>query len=289
MIVAIIVTYNIDRKIIEVFEAIRKQVDKIIIVDNNSNDNTLKLLKKLVEENINVELIENDKNYGIAKALNIGIEVSRKFNPKFLITLDHDSILQHNAIEKMTLLYKKLTNDIDKIGAITPMVYDINKNGYLTKCSEKYEYQYISETIQSGTLINFEVFREINGFNESLKTYYVDTDFFYKLIKARYTIVQCNNAILYHEEVKKSMHKIGTKIFYYPNYSNYALYYRARNYVYMFKNHKQIFSSKDRFLKDTIRIILFDKNKKKSLKYHFKGLKDGIFKFILKSNKIREY
>ena len=45
-------------------------LDKIVVVDNNSTDNSLKELKKYNKKKI--EIIENKRNLGYATALNIG-------------------------------------------------------------------------------------------------------------------------------------------------------------------------------------------------------------------------
>lgn len=75
---ALIITYNINEKIIEVANSIVNQVELLVIVDNSSKPQTIKLLERL-NKNPNIKVIFNDKNCGIAKALNQGINfVKRK-------------------------------------------------------------------------------------------------------------------------------------------------------------------------------------------------------------------
>ena len=69
----IIVTYNTDENIINVIDSLEKQVSQIIIVDNGSNDKTKNILNKFLKTE-NIDIIYNYDNYGIAKALNIGIK-----------------------------------------------------------------------------------------------------------------------------------------------------------------------------------------------------------------------
>lgn len=67
-ILAVIVSYNCDDKILRCYNSIKQQVDKVVIVDNFSQDEKSKqYLKQLSTE---AEIIYNDSNYGIAKALN---------------------------------------------------------------------------------------------------------------------------------------------------------------------------------------------------------------------------
>lgn len=274
MIVAIIVTYNVEDKITEVYKAIKGQVDRVIFVDNNSKKETINFIRYIKKNYLNVDIIFNDRNFGIAKALNQGIKLAKKYNPKYILTLDHDSIVENNMVNKM--ISKSLTINDEKIGIIVPRIFDINKNDYITE-SNAVDYELVREGIQSGALINYKVFEKIGFFNENLETYYVDTDFFYRAYINGIKMLQCNNITLFHEEGKKTFVNIFGKKFYYPNYSEYAVYYRARNYVYMKKKYGKIFSSKGRILKDSIRIIILDKRniKFKILKIHIRGFLDG--------------
>lgn len=277
-IVAIIVTYNINNKIKEVYKSVVNQVDKIIFVDNGSNYETIKLLKEIDSYSEKVDIIYNKSNLGIAKALNLGVIEALKLNFDFIMTLDHDSILKENMVRDMRNIYN-LFKDKEYIGIISPAIYDINKNDYLTNINKE-KFQFITEPIQSGSIIKSDLFKNVGLFNEDLIIYYVDTEFCYRASQKGYKFLQCNNTYLYHEEGKKTCFKILGKNIYYQNYSEFALYYRARNYVYMMKNHYDKFSSKDRIFKDGIKILIFDKTRIKSIKAHIKGIYDGMKRFM---------
>ena len=143
---AIIVTYNpkIDR-FKDVINSIVNQVDFIIIVDNGSKN--INDIKEICSIKSNIEIIENDINYGIGKALNIGIE-KLKNNYDWILTLDQDSIILVNIID--------IINDITKI-------YDKNMIGliYLNTKDENKKTKYDETTkkpIISGSIINSKIF-----------------------------------------------------------------------------------------------------------------------------------
>lgn len=273
-IAALIVTYNIDEKIEKGYEAIRDQVDKIIFVDNGSNINTIKVLNDIMNRDNKVEVIFNKENLGIAKALNSGIERIKGKGFDFVITLDHDSEPSKNMIKKMILRYEELKS-IENIGIICPAIYDINKEDYLTHVSNC-KYEFVLDPIQSGSLYIMSLFDDVGKFNEKMFIYYVDTEFNYRVINANYKILQCNDVVLNHEEGKKTKKKILGKFIYYNNYSEFAIYYRAKNNVYMLRNHRDVFTSKDRLVKDLVKIVFFDENRVSKIKAHLKGIKDGI-------------
>lgn len=278
----VIITYNIGEEIVDNYKSIKQQVNEVIFVDNNSNEVTKKILNDIIKENSNTKLISNSDNFGIAKALNLGIEEAMKSKPKFILTLDHDSVMQNDGIEKMINIYKEMSSKY-KIGILSPTIYDINKGEYLTSTNDE-DYQIAKVCIQSGALLNVDLLNDIGFYNEELFIYYVDTELCYRATRNSYVFIQCNEVKLLHEEGKKSRHFILGKEFYYLNYNEFAIYYRARNYIYMLKNYFSEFNYEDKMLiaKDLIKIILFDRNKIRSAKAHLKGIVHGVRKYYFK-------
>ena len=69
---------------------------EIVVVDNNSNDGSVDLIKK---EFPKVKLIENEKNLGFAKANNQAIRISKA---KYIMLLNNDTIIiQNDCFDKM--------------------------------------------------------------------------------------------------------------------------------------------------------------------------------------------
>lgn len=270
---AIIITYNIDKKVVEVINSIINQIETIIIVDNASNDKTIKLLKELsCNEKVNV--IFNNENAGIATALNQGVKFAENNNCNWVLTLDHDSICGKDMMKNM-LLCANTYNQYESIGMLAPKAFDVNKKEFISKKNkENTQYTEIKDCIQSGSLIKIDVFKKIGYFNEDLFIYHVDFDFCQRMLKAEFKILQCNNSILYHEEGYKIRKNILWKTFYYNNYSSYAIYYITRNTIYMCKNYSIIYFK--RIVKDFFHILLFDKKRNEKMSYWIKGIRDAI-------------
>ena len=97
MIGALIVTFNPDIEVLKSnVDAIAKQVDVLVIVDNGSNN--LNEIETLDVENI----IALGENKGIAYALNTGMEFLEERNMDWVLTLDQDSVVPQDLIEKFT-------------------------------------------------------------------------------------------------------------------------------------------------------------------------------------------
>ncbi len=96
----IIVNYNTGHLLKECLESIYSTVKgddfcKVIVVDNNSTDGSVNLIKKFF---LRVELIENHENIGFARANNQAIKVSKS---QYVLLLNPDTVVQHDAIFKM--------------------------------------------------------------------------------------------------------------------------------------------------------------------------------------------
>lgn len=95
------VNWNSDlliRRLLDSFNKIsdRKLIGKIIIVDNNSTDNSLDFIEQQ-KYDFNIQLIKNKHNLGFAKACNIG---AKHADQKYLLFLNPDTIIYENSIRK---------------------------------------------------------------------------------------------------------------------------------------------------------------------------------------------
>ena len=280
---AAIITYNIDEKIIEVVNSIINQVDYVVIIDNNSKQETISILTEL-KNNKKVQLIFNSSNNGIAKALNQGVKFAKSKNMDWILTLDHDSVCETNMVKKMIDVYNQISLK-EKVGILAPKVFEINKQKFISKLTDENSISSeIKDCIQSGAMFKMNLFDTIGYFNEDLFIYHVDYEYCERVLQNSYKIIQCNNTILEHEEGYKIEKRFLELKTFYNNYSSIAIYYITRNTIYMSKNYS-IFYLK-RIVKDFIYILLYDKNRFEKLKYWFKGFKDG-----LKNNygKFKEY
>ena len=78
-------------------ESKRAKEQEIIVVDNGSTDNSVKMINDQWLMG-NVKLIENQRNLGFAKAVNQGI---KKSQGEFILLLNSDIVVKPKAIEKM--------------------------------------------------------------------------------------------------------------------------------------------------------------------------------------------
>ncbi len=91
---------------------------EIIVVDNNSEDESVKYIRNNFP---NVIIIENDKNEGYAGGCNRGSEIA---NGEYLLFLNNDTIHESNWIEPLVKLLEKDKN----IAAVQPKLLNYFQN-----------------------------------------------------------------------------------------------------------------------------------------------------------------
>jgi glycosyltransferase involved in cell wall biosynthesis len=103
-----IAAYNAEKTIEKSINSILQQTLKpkeIIIINDCSTDKTLNLLKKFNQ----IKIINNKKNYGLAKSRNIALKYS-KYN--FLASIDSDVVCKKNWLETLFNTMEKKNTDL---------------------------------------------------------------------------------------------------------------------------------------------------------------------------------
>lgn len=123
---AVICTYNSQRNISRCIESLKENnVKEIIIVDGNSTDKTVDLIKGKVNK------ILFDHKTGLADARNLGI---KEASCSFILNAGSDNFFPENSIKRMIEFYKKY--DYKGISMLTKVDYTNNK--YLAYCMNTY-------------------------------------------------------------------------------------------------------------------------------------------------------
>lgn len=116
----IIVNWNGKRFLSNCLNAVKNQNYtnfQIYLVDNGSNDNSIVFVKKNFPE---VKIIELDKNYGFARANNIGIKQALEDEKiQYIVCLNNDTIVQNDWLRNLIETAESQKN----IGAVTSKAY----------------------------------------------------------------------------------------------------------------------------------------------------------------------
>lgn len=98
----IIVSFNTCDLTVECVRSIVRTVKKssyeIIVVDNNSGDDSVVQLDRLKTKNVKLKTIKNSENFGFSKANNIGIKES---SGRYVLFLNSDTVVYDKTIDGM--------------------------------------------------------------------------------------------------------------------------------------------------------------------------------------------
>ena len=265
-----IVTFNPDQeRIKENIGSVLQQCSHLYIVDNGSSifDELYKLSEHFTKGKIT--FIKNNKNEGIAKALNQLCSAAYSDGYNWLLTLDQDSVCPSNMLGE----YLKYTDNND-VGIICTALNDRNME---IKKSEV-ETQYINSCITSGSFVRLEAWKAVDGFDEVMFIDGVDFDFCDRIIKVGYKILRLNKVVLLHEIGRITKRKFLFWNVYVKNHSAFRKYYISRNIVYLEKKRRTRFGSIVAFLKVVKQyglVLLYEDQKKEKLEAIIKGYRDG--------------
>ena len=118
MISIIVPNYNKSNYILDTLQSIENQNFKnweCFIIDDNSNDNSVSLIKNFIKTKSKFNLIVNDKNYGASYCRNLGINQSKG---EYIIFLDADDIILPDCFSNRI---KKISNNKTLDFAVFPM------------------------------------------------------------------------------------------------------------------------------------------------------------------------
>ena len=99
----VIPLYNCEKYIVRAVKSVQYQNIsdiEIILVDDNSKDNTISIVEKLQNEDNRIRIIKNKNNKGVLYSRSIGVLTSKG---KYLFTLDNDDIFLDKDIFDITM------------------------------------------------------------------------------------------------------------------------------------------------------------------------------------------
>ena len=182
---AAIITYNPGisklKRNIEAIFSLQDKID-ILIVDNASKN--IDDILTLISAYNSVQIIKNEKNEGIAYALNQAAQEAEERGLKWVLTCDQDSVMPSNSLSE----YKKAF-DIDDVALVCPIVYDSNAGRYLDYKKTNESFTEVKGCITSGSLVKVNAWRDVDGFDADMFIDGVDFDFCYRLCEKGYKII----------------------------------------------------------------------------------------------------
>lgn len=199
-----------------------KKIDKIVVVDNCSTDDSFSELKK--KEDTNIDVIRTEANRGYAAGNNFGVRyLSEKYSPEYIIISNPDVLFDEAAVGAILEFLEK-TPDAGAVGCRMNCLSSIElpiawklprfrdcliQDSYIIKKifgdPLKYKKEEINEEISKvdvlpGSMVAFknDIFNQVGGFDEHTFLYYEENILAYKLKNAGFTNYLINTCYYDH-------------------------------------------------------------------------------------------
>ena len=228
----------------------------LYVIDNASEDKTLKILDDLNDNRVNQT--RNQSNIGVAAANNIGIKKALEDKCSHILILNNDIEFSNTLFKDMLVSIKK-----ENCSMITPKImYHSDKdiiwyagggfkksNGYLpyhTGFNENiknnnYQSLYVDYASTCCLLIKKDVFETIGYMDEKYFVYFDDTDFLFR-------VKQEGIHKIYYDSQITLFHKVGsltkslTKEFERSYRTHFFLKQNIRNHIYFLRKIGSVYS-----------------------------------------------
>lgn len=214
----VIVTFNSMKWIDQCLVSLKGY--KVIIVDNNSQDNT----KEFIRSNYsNVTLLEQVENLGFGQANNIGISFALKAGAEHIFLLNQDAYLKESSLDVL-ISFQKINNEY---GILSPihlngsgnrldkqfshyLNYSGNKDFFSDyvlnkKRSNVYQVPFVNA---AGWLLSKECIEKVGGFDPMFFHYGEDDNYCQRVIYHGFKIGVVPNSIIFHDRENRSAKEI---------------------------------------------------------------------------------
>lgn len=244
----IIVSYNTIDHIMNCIDSVynkTKDIDfEIVVVDNNSPDNTVELLKEKYSNLSNFRVLELNENIGFGRANNAGFEIIKGRN---VLLLNPDTILINNAIKVLSdyidnnqkvgicggNLFNEEMQPIHSFCRRLPGLYsELNSllRGYLDRFfyGKNAQFNHLSKNISVGyvtganMMMRNAILAKVGYFNPTFFMYFEETELTYRIRQAGYSVMSVPEAEIQHlkgksfkgfEEKRERMFLEGRQIY----------------------------------------------------------------------------
>lgn len=277
-------TWNRSDLIEECLTSLRKVKSKhkicVIVVDNHSIDDTVRIIKQKFPE---VILIRNKKNLGWSGGNNKGIAFALKKHADYILLLNNDITIDKQCIDNLVKVMESDTT----LGIVGPKIFRSGTNpriisnagNFFTKDffgysrgggridNGKYNSVVKVDFVAGVAFAKAAVFEKVGFFDERYFLYFEDVDFCMRAKKMGYSFAFVPDAFEFHRESAT----IGLN-------SPTHIYYNTRNHLLFVQEHFGTLELLKQLYKSMRLILMKIKNRQEDTKYHALGMRDYLLR-----------
>lgn len=234
--------YKLTKKCIySVLENVKNIVYEIIVIDNDSPNESYEMLSAEFKDYNNIYIIKNNINSGFGAANNLGVDKSKG---EYILLLNPDVIVLDDAIEKLLdykinhkdvgLVSGKLLNDDYSVQHSCRRIISLKKflicrtpisKVVPTKTKERINDEYLMSDFNHDSTIEVDwvmgacmlmqkdEFKKLGGFSKEYFMYFEDVDLCYKVKKSGKKVIYLHDAKMVHLHKQESSKKLNKMSF----------------------------------------------------------------------------
>ena len=276
---AVVVTYHPDAELDDRLRRVRSQVAYVVIVDNSATPTVSARLRQLTREN--VELIENDRNVGVAAALNRGLRRAAALNLAWVLMLDQDSVVDDDMLASLIHIYHECPSR-DRIGLIGANSRSPISGRMGMACGTRgREYVETKTTITSGSLVALSIYERVGPFRDDFFIEGVDLEYCLRLRRHGFAVLCSRRPLMTHAGGTAEERSLFGRAVLIANHEPWRYYYMLRNFVDIVRHYAGreplwVVAALVNFLKTFVKIWLFERNRVAKFAAMGRGIGDGI-------------
>lgn len=235
---AVIVTHKPDALIAARITKIAGQVDRVVVIDNDSGPAT-RLRLQVLEIQPSIHLLLNNQNLGIATALNQGAQWAFERGYAYLLLFDQDTSVLENFVD----VYAKISSEISLEETIVGTNFLQSVDG---KAGQKIKPEFIPAgssgnwakaitVATSGTLLPREAWEKIGPFRDEFFIDCVDEEYCLRARRQGVRIVISTAPLMQHSVGEQTYYRFLWMHGLTYNYSPLRHYCRLRNSVVVWR------------------------------------------------------
>lgn len=262
--------------------ALAPQVGRLLVIDNGSSPETLQPIEAAARD-VGATVLHLGSNFGIAKALNTGLQYAREQGFRWLATFDQDSQPSAAMLEEMCQALADYP-DRDRVGLIAPVHVDRHA-GIVVSDRRREEsgptWHVIRTTMTSGNLVNVDAAVAVEGFDDSLFIDYVDNEFCLRLRRRGYRVLEASRVHLSHALGNMELRNLGILRTGITHHAALRRYYITRNRLLLWRQYWRfepawVLRDMRRFLSESAGIVFFEKDTAAKVRMTLRGIRDAL-------------
>jgi rhamnosyltransferase len=279
---AVLVTYHPDPVFPSRLARIVPQVGATVVVDNGSSDSAIDMLGRVTAAAAGATLIRNVENFGIAKALNIGVRHAQAKGSAWALLLDQDTLVDTDMVAQLLSIQASCLTE--KVAAIGSRFRDTHGQAVepIRLNAQGEHWQEVESVITSGCLLSLRAYADVGPFRDDFFIDYVDIEFCFRARAAGFRVIQTRAPLMSHTVGAPTAHSaLGSKTWT-TNHSAERRYYIARNDTVMLREYGTfgrghwLWKSLTRSFRLSKRIAFYETDKLNKIAAVWQGWRDAL-------------